>query len=248
MGIHRPKPTNQGKQTPRQRRRKLPGAKIDNTHKTRKKEKILTGKQDLVCEACEGEMINYYGSWLFYIRGSRYTSEWEAERAPSTYRRRKKLQGGDGHRAKGRLKEQKEKHLPLEGAIQRHVVGLANRVALQDVFHGGRNGLLYGHRLPGSPEHAGRGTKNGQQHRHVDITRYKCVFFHIGNFFSYDGGSFLVLSTPGHAGSPPEHHGASVGPGRGPWHVLWGFKVVSNHEEAFRARRATQAHANPRTG
>ena len=61
-------------------------------------------------------------------------------------------------------------------------------------------------------------------------------------------GSFLVLSAPWHAGSPPEHHGASVGPGRRPWHVLWGFKIASPHEEAFRARRAIQAPANPRTG
>ena len=38
------------------------------------------------------------------------------------------------------------------------------------------------------------------------------------------------------------------GPGRGPWHVLWGFKVASNHGEAFRARSAIQAHANPCTG
>ena len=41
---------------------------------------------------------------------------------------------------------------------------------------------------------------------------------------------------------------ASVGPGRGPWHVLWGFKVASNDRQSFRARRAIQAHANPRTG
>ena len=47
--------------------------------------------------------------------------------------------------------------------------------------------------------------------------------------------------------SPPEHEGASVAPGRAPRHVLWGFKVASNHGEAFRARRAIQAHANPRT-
>ena len=36
-------------------------------------------------------------------------------------------------------------------------------------------------------------------------------------FFSSGRGSFLVLSVAGHAGDP---HGASAGPGRGPWHVL----------------------------
>ena len=73
-------------------------------------------------------------------------------------------------------------------------------------------------------------------------------FLYIGIFFSSGRGPFLVLSALGHAGSPPEHHGANVGPDRGPWHVLWGFKVASNHREAFRARRAIQAHSNPRTG
>ena len=31
-------------------------------------------------------------------------------------------------------------------------------------------------------------------------------FLHIDNFFSSGRGSFLVLSAPGHAGSPPERH------------------------------------------
>ena len=57
-----------------------------------------------------------------------------------------------------------------------------------------------------------------------------------------------MLSAPGRAGSPPKHHGASVGPDRGPWHVLWEFKVASSNGEAFRARRAIQVHANRRTG
>ena len=51
-------------------------------------------------------------------------------------------------------------------------------------------------------------------------------FLHIGLFFSSSRGSFLVLSAPGHAGSPPEVHGASLDPGRGLWHVLWGFKIA----------------------
>ena len=38
-----------------------------------------------------------------------------------------------------------------------------------------------------------------------------CFFLHIDILFSSSRGSFLVLSALGHAGSPPEHHGASVG-------------------------------------
>ena len=53
------------------------------------------------------------------------------------------------------------------------------------------------------------------------ITMYQYNFFCAHRrFFSSGRGSFLVLSAPGHAGSPPEHHGASVDPGRGPWRVL----------------------------
>ena len=54
---------------------------------------------------------------------------------------------------------------------------------------------------------------------------------------------FLSLSTAGHV-----HHGASVGPGRAPWRVLWAFKVANlaiNRGIAFRPARAIQAHANP---
>ena len=35
------------------------------------------------------------------------------------------------------------------------------------------------------------------------INMYKCVFWHFGIFFSSGRGSFLVLSAPWHAGSPP---------------------------------------------
>ena len=56
----------------------------------------------------------------------------------------------------------------------------------------------------------------------------KCFFLAHQHFFSSGRGSFLVLSAPGRAGSPPEHSGASAGPGRGPWHVRWGFEVVKN--------------------
>ena len=82
----------------------------------------------------------------------------------------------------------------------------------------------------------------------TDITMYKCVFLAHGHFFSSSRGFFLVLLAPLHAGSPPEHQGPSVGPGRRPWHVLWWFKVASSHGEAFRARRAIQVPENPRKG
>ena len=71
-------------------------------------------------------------------------------------------------------------------------------------------------------------------------------FWPFGTFCSSGRGCFLVLSAPWHAGSPPEHQGASVGPGRRPWHVLWGFEVARPHGEAFRARRAIHAPANAR--
>ena len=76
----------------------------------------------------------------------------------------------------------------------------------------------------------------------------KCVcvcFLHIGIFFSPGRGSFLVLSALGHAGSPPEHQGASVGPSRGPWHVLWGFKVAvptGSDSEHVEPSRPMQTH------
>ena len=41
-------------------------------------------------------------------------------------------------------------------------------------------------------------------------------------------GSFLALSAAGHAGDPPVHHGASVGPDRAPWRMLWAFKVAKS--------------------
>ena len=40
---------------------------------------------------------------------------------------------------------------------------------------------------------------------------------------------------------------ASLGPGRGPWHVLWGFKVARPFGEGLPARRAIQGYANPPT-
>ena len=68
---------------------------------------------------------------------------------------------------------------------------------------------------------------------------------HVDIFFSSGRGSFVVLSAPEYAGNPPEHHGANVGPGRGPWHVLWRFKVARTYGEVSGARRAIPARAKP---
>ena len=68
----------------------------------------------------------------------------------------------------------------------------------------------------------------------VYILHYEDVqmcLFEARALFSASGlGSFLVMSAPGHSGSTSKHHGSSVGPGRGPWHIFWGLKVASNGE------------------
>ena len=69
--------------------------------------------------------------------------------------------------------------------------------------------------------------------------------WHIGIFCSSGRRSFLVLSDPWHAGSPPEHHCASVSPGRRPWHVLWGLKShvsTGRHSEHVGPSRPVQTH------
>ena len=73
-------------------------------------------------------------------------------------------------------------------------------------------------------------------------------FWLIGIFLSSGRGSCHVLSAPWHAGSPPGHHGARLGPGRGPWHVLGEVKAASPIGEGFRGRRAIQVHSNARNG
>ena len=56
----------------------------------------------------------------------------------------------------------------------------------------------------------------------------KCFIFNICTLFYGARGSFLALSAAGHAGGPPVRHGASLGPGRAPWRVLWVFKVAKS--------------------
>ena len=61
---------------------------------------------------------------------------------------------------------------------------------------------------------------------HADWSYYyvcMCVFATSTFFFSSGRACFLVFSASGHAGSPPEHHNSSVGPGRGSWRVLSGW-------------------------
>ena len=80
--------------------------------------------------------------------------------------------------------------------------------------------------LPGACVPATAGT-------HAELLVYyyqvctKRTFLRIGIFCSSARGPFLVLSVEGHAGGSREHCGASVGPGRGPWDVLWGVKVAN---------------------
>ena len=62
---------------------------------------------------------------------------------------------------------------------------------------------------------------------------YQCIFFfNVCALFSGARGSFLALSAAGHAGGPPAHHCASLGPGWAPWRVLWAFKVAKSGKKA----------------
>ena len=74
---------------------------------------------------------------------------------------------------------------------------------------------------------------------------HKCVFFTLRHFFLFWPRVFpRALGSVAHR-EPARTPYASLSPGRGPWHVLWGLKVARPLGEAFRARRAIQAHANP---
>ena len=53
-----------------------------------------------------------------------------------------------------------------------------------------------------------------------------CVWFDICTLFSGTYGSFPALAAGGHTGRRSVRHGASLGSGRAPWHVLWVFKVT----------------------
>ena len=76
---------------------------------------------------------------------------------------------------------------------------------------------------------------------------YKCVFVTLWHFLLFRPQVFpRALGSVAHR-EPARTPYASLGSGRGLWRVLWGFKVERPLGEAFRARRAIRAHANPRT-
>ena len=69
-------------------------------------------------------------------------------------------------------------------------------------------------------------------------------FFTLRRFFLFRSRVFpRALGSVAHR-EPARTPYASLGPG-GPSHALWGLKVARPLGEAFRARRAIQAHANP---
>ena len=89
-------------------------------------------------------------------------------------------------------------------------------------------------------------------HHILLCTSYKCVFFFAhGHFFLFRPGSFSCSRLRGEQGARPnttaqvralaEVRGTCSGGSKS-------RKLASNHGEAFRARRAIQADANPRTG
>ena len=78
-------------------------------------------------------------------------------------------------------------------------------------------------------------------------TMYKCVFLALRHFCLFRSRVISRVLGSVARREPAQTPYASLGPGWGPWHVLWGFKVASIFGEEFRARRAIQMHANPRT-
>ena len=64
------------------------------------------------------------------------------------------------------------------------------------------------------------------------VQKCVCVFFYICTLFSGVRGFFLALSAAGHAWGPAVHHGASLGPGRAPWRVVWAFKVAKSCKQS----------------
>ena len=74
-----------------------------------------------------------------------------------------------------------------------------------------------------------------------------CFFLRIGVFFSSGRGYFLVLSDPGHAGSPPEHHGAGVALAEVHGMCSGGSKshvTAGRHTEHVKPSRPMQTHVN----
>ena len=74
---------------------------------------------------------------------------------------------------------------------------------------------------------------------------YKCVFLALRHFFPFRPRVFPRALGSGARREPARTPHASLGPGRRPWYVLWGFKLARPLGEGFRARRAIQAPAKP---
>ena len=70
-----------------------------------------------------------------------------------------------------------------------------------------------------------------------------CFFHPSAFFFSSGRGSFLVFSDPWRTGRPPELHTELWDPAEVRGTCSWGVKMARLLREAFRARRAIQAHA-----
>ena len=114
------------------------------------------------------------------------------------------------------------------------------------------------HRHPTQSMVAGNGHRWTQQYPiycyvvmndaiYIHISVYKCVFWSFDIFALPAAGLLSCSRFRGTQGARPTPH-ASLGPGQGLWHMLWGFKVARPFGEAFRACRAIQVPANPRTG
>ena len=61
-------------------------------------------------------------------------------------------------------------------------------------------------------------------------------------------GFFLALPVAGHAGAPPIHYAAGLGPGQAPWRVIWTSKVARADflaRNRVPPRRAEKDHGNP---
>ena len=82
---------------------------------------------------------------------------------------------------------------------------------------------------------------------YIHICKYVCGFLARRHFYFFRPRIFPRALGFVARREPTRTPCASLGPGRGPWHVLWRFKVASPLREGFRTRRAIQAHANPRT-
>ena len=77
-------------------------------------------------------------------------------------------------------------------------------------------------------------TPPGFQVNHIPKGNLVCMYIYInalvlriGKLFFSGSGRLLALLAAGRARGARVHYGASLGPGRAPWRVLWEFKVAS---------------------